>query len=803
MQHLSCLRWGLCAATVFVALTLPAARADLIFLKDGTILQGKLSQEMKLDFDPVTHEPFRLASGFFLIDDGPRRNYFCQTQVDKVIKREEGSADVRFEYSKGFVVPPRSVPPIHQVVHVDPWDDKWERKIKINSSGHEATARQRLSLLTPQFASMDSLTYSWKDYYLTRELGPDLVKALLASNPKFADDPKLKEDERLQRRFRECDFYAQAGWFDFAEAGLTKLAKDFPSRKEQIDAAREALRKSSSRERFELIKRLHVAGQYKAVKSALDTFKEDEAADVTAADFRTFRAAFEESATKYNDTLRMLDAVAREMKDAPEGLASALAGIRSEMHPERAARLEAFLGQALQAERQRQRNVTPQFSAPELAALAVTGFLLGGPSSETKPETALRLWHSRKLVLDYLRSDDAGIREKLLKDYAAHKNEYSGIDEICQLIPQLPPEAPEPDTKSLEMELKAGDTRRSPLYLVKLPPEYSHNRPYPVLVALPAYGEPAQDTVRRHDAACAENGYVLVVPRWEQKTGSVGYNFSEREHQIVLDVLRDVRRRFQVDSDRVFLTGTGAGGGDMAFDFGLSHPDLFAGVVPIAAGPSYFSEAYWRSAQYLPFYVICGDRSGDGNKKVRELFNNWVPRGFGSLWVQYKGRGVEWFGGELPLVFDWMRNKRRANPIRQLGSDGLGGPLGSEFYTMRQCDNHFYWLSTDEVESRRCNSIDGWSNQVEPARMSGRIDQGTNQVYVNTRGLRQVTVWLGRTAKGENMVDFDKPVTVWVNLAAHWSNRKLTPSLEVLLKDLIERGDRQRLYLARVDVKVR
>jgi hypothetical protein len=44
---------------------------------------------------------------------------------------------------------------------------------------------------------------------------------------------------------------------------------------------------------------------------------------------------------------------------------------------------------------------------------------------------------------------------------------------------------------------------------------------------------------------------------------------------------------------------------------------------------------------------------------------------------------------------------------------------------------------------------------------------------------------------------------VWVNLAAHWSNRKLTPSLEVLLKDLIERGDRQRLYLARVDVKVR
>src|SRR5208282_3108816 len=114
---------------------------------------------------------------------------------------------------------------------------------------------------------------------------------------------------------------------------------------------------------------------------------------------------------------------------------------------------------------------------------------------------------------------------------------------------------------------------------------------------------------------------------------------------------------------------------DMAYDVGLSHPDLFAGVLPMSAGPSFFSEAYWRSAQYLPFYVINGDRSGDSNKKVREQFTSWMPRAFNSMWVQYKGRGIEWFGAELPSAFDWMRNKHRAFPLRQLGVDGFGGPL--------------------------------------------------------------------------------------------------------------------------------
>ena len=49
------------------------------------------------------------------------------------------------------------------------------------------------------------------------------------------------------------------------------------------------------------------------------------------------------------------------------------------------------------------------------------------------------------------------------------------------------------------------------------------------------------------------------------------------------------------------------------------------------------------------------------------------------------------------------------------------------------------------------------------------------------------------------MVDFDKPVTVRVNGHPLWSNRKVQPSLTTLLEDFYQRGDRRRLFVARID----
>jgi pimeloyl-ACP methyl ester carboxylesterase len=295
----------------------------------------------------------------------------------------------------------------------------------------------------------------------------------------------------------------------------------------------------------------------------------------------------------------------------------------------------------------------------------------------------------------------------------------------------------------------------------------------------------------------------VVAPEWQIGANN-NYTYSEAEHAVVLNTLKDLRRRFNAEEDCVFLFGMGEGG-NMAFDVGLGHPDLFAGVLPMGAGPQFHAEICWRNAQKLPFYVVHGAQGPNGDK-VKDLFKNWVIlRHYPSLWIDYKGRGVEWFGGELPNMFDWMRGQRRdfkLNDLRQVGSSGGGGSFGNEFCTQRHCDNHFYWLSC-EIDDRYVKTVDNWRLRlrVPPAALDARIDYPNNAIHVHTSGIRQVTVWLGRNSKGEDMIDFDKPVNVYRNNGLERpANRKVTPSLEVMLEDFAQRGDRQLLFLQKIEL---
>jgi hypothetical protein len=121
---------------------------------------------------------------------------------------------------------------------------------------------------------------------------------------------------------------------------------------------------------------------------------------------------------------------------------------------------------------------------------------------------------------------------------------------------------------------------------------------------------------------------------------------------------------------------------------------------------------------------------------------------------------------------------------------------------MRAEDNRFYWLSTSDISGRFLNSAEKWSNLTNPAMMTARINPEANEIHVHTTGLGQVTVWLGRNSKGQTQIDFDKTITVRVGLRAMF-NRKVTPSLAIMLEDLAKRGDRKHLFLARIDMNLR
>ncbi len=231
---------------------------------------------------------------------------------------------------------------------------------------------------------------------------------------------------------------------------------------------------------------------------------------------------------------------------------------------------------------------------------------------------ALKLAAARQFLLEYLGNVKELKRAKLLSDFK-QKNEL-GADEMARLIAMIPPPAAY-DAKKLGTDLMTipiqlpaatgGD------YIVQLPPDYHHLRAYPVLMLLHSGRDKADQTVKRFSEEAKKKGFILVAPQWT--AGAPGakmrYQYSLREHDVVTETLRDLRRRFQVDSDRVFLFGW-EDGATMALDVGLGHPDLFAGVVSMNGTLSTFARRFYlHNAQYLPLYIIEGDRNG-GNPKI-------------------------------------------------------------------------------------------------------------------------------------------------------------------------------------------
>jgi hypothetical protein len=199
----------------------------------------------------------------------------------------------------------------------------------------------------------------------------------------------------------------------------------------------------------------------------------------------------------------------------------------------------------------------------------------------------------------------------------------------------------------------------------------------------------------------------------------------------------------------------------------------------------------------MPVYLIMGDKFGPSVKAIRMLSERWMPRGFPTLIVSYKGRGQEWFSEELAYAFDWMGRKRRAEPGKVVGPPAYAGKTRAAGYSsVRVSDNRFHWLSSDEVSPSRTMSPVVGSEASTPAKFSARILEG-NMVQAKVFGMRQLTVWFGR-----GMVDYTKPVRVSVTGMPKPSVHKIAPEIPVLMEDLYERGDRQRPYFARLDFKV-
>jgi predicted esterase len=142
-------------------------------------------------------------------------------------------------------------------------------------------------------------------------------------------------------------------------------------------------------------------------------------------------------------------------------------------------------------------------------------------------------------------------------------------------------------------------------YRVFVPTKYDAAKPMPLVVALHGMGGDENSYFTNYDNGIIKReaearGYLVVCPKG-RGTASMYAGDAEKD---VMDVLAAMKRDYNVDADRVYLTGHSMGGYG-TWSIAPKYPDMFAALAPIAGGgnPQTLSKI-----KHIPQIVIHGDK---------------------------------------------------------------------------------------------------------------------------------------------------------------------------------------------------
>jgi pimeloyl-ACP methyl ester carboxylesterase len=812
--------------TVLILLALPIAvsaqprRDAIVIFKDGFDIKGKVEESVRdWIWDKDSGRSFPVFSGSFFINDEVRSIQFSPHQVTKVYQPKEGEVKKPMEVKRvDRYFQDLAILKEFQFEHFEKWGDKGERTVTVLNTTNQKRIpmKQKIALITPHHMKAITERYVWDQMYFTDEFGPELTRKILLQV--FSERKELKELKEAQKFLEIANFMQQAGWFKEAERELKAIianATDDADTKKTAEKMLENLKQEKANLYVDNIKQAANVGQHALASERLGTYDRQDFQKIVrpqlAIDAADLKAKYAKAKTDIDQAKAFLKEMpALTKKNAPTWT-KATEYILDELNPDTIDRLETFLLFAQQYEMDRKQQKQPGQTAEEVLALAVSGWLQGKQSAEPDVKMALKLAKGREFLIEYLTSENSLKRTNLLSAFL--RDNDLPIDVMARLIRMIPPVAA-PDAKLLGADMQtlqiANPAGAGGSYHLQLPPDYHHQRAYPVLILLNSGRDAADETLQRFAEDAAKFGFILAAPQWAGK-GIIKAKVQPgaKQQQLVLDTLSDLRRRFQIDSDRVFLFGWEDGGG-LAFDVGLGHPDLFAGVVPMNGVFTPFAKRfYWPNAQYLPFYIIEGERNGGNATLMKNLMKDWTKVPYNCIYVEYKGRSSEWYGMEIPKMLNWMSRKKRYSPLKEIGRPNFSPNIGEEFHSTRSTDNRFYWLSCESIADKcqldttekvlpfnafRPATFQANLGVVNRAKKGGAADIW-NEANLRVSGVKKLTFWIT-----PGMMDLSKPLSIRVNGQEVGRSRTITPSLETMLEELYTTGDRQRLFVAKIDL---
>ncbi len=287
-----------------------------------------------------------------------------------------------------------------------------------------------------------------------------------------------------------------------------------------------------------------------------------------------------------------------------------------------------------------------------------------------------------------------------------------------------------------------------------------------------------------------EMGAIVVAPATSRGWGAVG-------NSIILSTLSKVSRDYNIDPERVYITGHSMGG-HMSWRTAMTFGDRFGAASPQSGGYDVWATSDALANAYtIPGYTTYGTEEPFGLNATNHVLADWL-RAHNYPWVTVeKDGGHEVYDDELPKVAAFFMQHPRAM-YRPTVFFRAGG-------TMLQADEtNAAWTPTTAVADKsrpiRWN-LRHWIEMTPRPEITDPLaffaeNKGDNRIEIRTHNIRELRVMLHPA-----MVDMSRPVEIVVNGETKFND--LVPVDLGFMLDLVrELDDRGRIFHGHVDLAI-